>query len=479
MKECVLIVDISTSKVQANLIGLISGDLLEHTIYTYQWIHPFSGWSEVDANAIWESTQEAVEDVIEIGKNKYAITAIGFSWFGDNLLLVGSDGVPLGNMILSFDNRAGTEAQQLLDEYGEEKLIEVAGFPIQGDAVPAKVLWFKKYKPQEFNKAAYFLSIQQFIIMKLGLGIITDYSLACRKIMFEIKNLRWSESLCNYLGLPVEKLGENVLPANSIIGSIRKFGNVDLGREIPVILGAHNSESGMIGLGCFPGSDAVLANLSSTFDLIGYLVSSYSDKYAGFLGSYCGPFEGSYAILGSTIPGPNLDWLIKIFYPDEGQSALNQLFEMYPLDGTNKTILSKGIQTGDGIIRGLNLTTTQEDLFKAVIEGVTFPLMGVISQLEKVNENKFDSVRIGGSGARFDRWSQLKADMFGVRVEKVKNIEVSSMGAAIMAAVELGHFQNYPEARKQMIGIDKIFEPRPEINQRYKKRFEEYLEIVG
>lgn len=478
MTDCVLIVDIGTTKVHTNLIGMANGTLVANKAYPYHWIHPAEGWSEVDALGIWEAAQKAVEEIVEASKGKHAIRAIGFSYIGDSLLAVGQDGMPVRNMILAFDNRAEKEAQQIMDGLSEEQLRDVAGYPVRPEWVPAKILWIKNNEPELFKKTAFFLSIQQFINMKLGLGPVTDFTLACRKILFDVRKLNWSEPMSSFLGLKAEQLGGEVYAADSIIGKIRKFGRVDLGDDIPVVLGAHDSEVGMIGLGCIPGSDKVLGNITGTYDHIGYLVKEYVEKLEGFFGSFCGPLKGSFVLMGASIGGPSLDWYINTFNPGEGPAAINRLFDLYPMDGLNKVILSKGVHTGDGTFRGISMTTTQENLFKAIIEGVTFPLMGVMTQLEKYNGRKFGRLRIGGGGAKSDKWSQLKADMFNINVEKVENIEISSMGAAIMAAVGLKYYPNYESAMNSMIGIDRVFTPRPEITQRYSERYREYLEKV-
>ena len=60
-----------------------------------------------------------------------------------------------------------------------------------------------------------------------------------------------------------------------------------------------------------------------------------------------------------------------------------------------------------------------------------------------------------------------------MKVEKVKNLEVSSVGAAIAGAVGLG-ICSYEEAFQKMVQVEKTFYPRKEILEKYKKRYEEW-----
>jgi xylulokinase len=475
MEEAILVVDIGTSKVHTNLISILDGRLLESCARSYDWIHPQKGWSEIDPLHMWEQIKSAVAEINIKSKNRFIIRALAFSYIGDSLLLVDKKGDPIGDMILAFDNRAKKEAQEIIDQFGEDKFTAITGSPIWPEFVISKVLWIKNNRLRDFKKTAFFLNVQQFINMKLGLGTVTDYTLASRKLFLDVKKRVWSEPLCDFLGISIRQLGGDVIASNMIIGSIKCFGEVEFDSEIPVILGAHDSECGMIGLGCIPGSDRILGNITGTYDHIGYLEDHYLRSLEGFIGSYCGPFPNSYVMMGACISGPSLDWYVNTFYPNEGLAAIDKLFDSYQFEGNNHVYLVRGLETGDGCIRGLDLHTTHENLFKAIIEGVTFPLLGVMIQLQKHNKRKFGTLRIGGGGAKSGKWSQLKADMFNIRVEKVSNIEISSVGAAIMAAVSLGCYSNLEAAMSNMIGIQKTFEPNEVISRKYKENYREYL----
>jgi len=393
MIECVLVVDVGTSKVHVNAISINDGKTLLNKILPYKWIHAAEGWSEADAQYEWEMAQNAVEEVVSNCKGKYEIMAIAFSHIGSGLLLMDRDGNPAGNMILAMDYRATEEVKQIFGEFNDEDSTILKYKAYAASLPPAKVLWLKKNKPDDFNKAVVIGNIQHFFNMKLGLGALTDLTIASGGGFYNTKNKSYDESLCNFIGFPKEKLGEEPLLADTIIGRIKKFGRVELGKELPVILGTHDCTSGMLGLGCIPGSDAVIANVTGTYDHIGCLGTTYDEAYLPF----CGPVKDSYVFLtGAAVSGPNLDWFIKTFYPNEGLAAIDRLFNLYPLDGLNKVFLTKDINCGDGTIQGLNLTTTSGDLFKAIIEGLTFPLVSAVKALEIKNGGKYGCLRIGG-----------------------------------------------------------------------------------
>jgi len=137
----------------------------------------------------------------------------------------------------------------------------------------------------------------------------------------------------------------------------------------------------------------------------------------------------------------------------------------------------RGIHTGNGGLTGINLASSLEDIFKAIVEGITFSLKTFIEDLTKINRDKFQSIRIGGVGAKSDKWLQLKANVFDIPIEKVSTIEISSVGVAILAAKSLAVYDSLNEAMNQMISVEKKFNPDPTAKERYKERFNEFIKL--
>ena len=80
-------------------------------------------------------------------------------------------------------------------------------------------------------------------------------------------------------------------------------------------------------------------------------------------------------------------------------------------------------------------------------------------------------MRIGASGAGADCQVQLKADIMGIPVERVANREVSSVGAAVIAAVATGYYADYEQAIEHMVRVDKVFIPDKKRTAAYEKKY--------
>ena len=83
-------------------------------------------------------------------------------------------------------------------------------------------------------------------------------------------------------------------------------------------------------------------------------------------------------------------------------------------------------------------------------------------------------MRIGGGAANSDEWMQLRADISGVTVERMKNIQISSLGGAILAAVAVGEYPDLRTAVDRMVHVGDVFTPKEEVRKKYEEKYELY-----
>lgn len=142
-EKYVLIVDFGTSKVRVNLINTADGTFIDSCSREYQMLTTDEGLAEIDTEKIWNTLVECMEDVVKNIKNGSKVEAIGFSYFGDNLILMDKDYKPLSNCILCFDSRGKKEASEITEKITGERLIETIGSPYSYMSTGAKILWIK------------------------------------------------------------------------------------------------------------------------------------------------------------------------------------------------------------------------------------------------------------------------------------------------------------------------------------------------
>ena len=69
---------------------------------------------------------------------------------------------------------------------------------------------------------------------------------------------------------------------------------------------------------------------------------------------------------------------------------------------------------------------------------------------------------------------QLRADIPGVTMERMKNIRISSLGGAVLAAVAVGEYPDLQTAVNHMVRVGDVFTPNEQVRKKYEEKYELY-----
>lgn len=123
---------------------------------------------------------------------------------------------------------------------------------------------------------------------------------------------------------------------------------------------------------------------------------------------------------------------------------------------------------------GLSLEHTAAHMLRAVYEGVGYSLMDCISVLAAYPVNQF---RVCGGGARSPFIMQMLADMTGIETVCMKGQQAGARGAAIIASVAAGVFQNIKEATDKILVVKESYKPNLKNKEKYQKMYQLYQAI--
>jgi xylulokinase len=107
------------------------------------------------------------------------------------------------------------------------------------------------------------------------------------------------------------------------------------------------------------------------------------------------------------------------------------------------------------------------------MEGVVFSFRDTVELVRQMGV-PVRTVRATGGGARSPLWVQMQADVFGCPAEILEVDEGSGYGAALMAAVAMGLFDDVAEATEANIRVARIYEPNTRNQRIYDEIFREY-----
>jgi xylulokinase len=129
-----------------------------------------------------------------------------------------------------------------------------------------------------------------------------------------------------------------------------------------------------------------------------------------------------------------------------------------------------------GVFFGLSLSHTRDHLTRAILESVAYSLRQMVEIFENVG-GKVIEIRACGGQASSELWSQIKADVTGRPVLVPHIIDAPMLGAAIIAGVGAGIFNDFSEGSQQMMKTRIVLEPSEERHTHYQALFEIYRDL--
>jgi sugar (pentulose or hexulose) kinase len=124
---------------------------------------------------------------------------------------------------------------------------------------------------------------------------------------------------------------------------------------------------------------------------------------------------------------------------------------------------------------GLRADHSRADLYRAVLEGTTFAVAAVYSQLVAWCGSA-RALRTTGGGAASELWLQMLAAALKTPLE-VTDTAVEGRGAAIFAAVALGRHRDYDTAAEAMVRVTRRVVPDEDVVAQYESIHRQWLNV--
>ena len=448
------------------------------------------GAHEADANVIFGGILKVLAETY---KKCPELSAVGVTTFGETFVLLDKDDSVLLPSMLYTDPRGAQECAALSDAVGEDRLIEITGTkPNEMFSLP-KLMWIKKNRPDVFSRAKRAMLMQDFAVYMLTGKAQIDFSLAARTMAFDIRQKRWSAEIFAAAGIDPSLMSAPV-PTGSIAGVLRAELAEKLGfKNLNVINGAHDQVAAAVGAGVLTVGTAVdgtgtVECVTPMFDRIPTDRRLYDEGYT--VVPYI--FDGTYVCYAlSFTGGAVLKWYRDNFARFECEQAEKTGANVYAeLDGkmsnepTDLLVLPHFAGAANphmdinsrAAILGLTLEHTASDVYKALLEGVTYEILLNLKHLEKFGISP-EKLYATGGGASSEKWLQIKADILNRPVISLAAKEAGACGTCMLASVAMGIYTGVYEAAKHFVREKKTFTPNGAYAKIYKKRYNTYEKI--
>lgn len=447
-----------------------------------------AGTVNLPPDILTSSVFQVIARCTEQLENKQDIAAITVSSFGESFVAVDDTGNALTDILLYFGNTESKEFSQLVKQVGEERFMEIARILPDASYSLSKMLYTQKVAQRPVWK---YLFIAGYICYRLSGKAYVDVSLACRSLLYDVKNRCWSRELLNKCGIEESTLPE-VLPTGGKVGDIlpdiaAQFG---LPQMVQVVIGSHDQIVNALGAGVANMGDAV--DTSGTCECITPLFSSIPESLDFQKNNFaCVPYLAdrgfvtyAYNISAGSVVRWYRDALAGHLSAEaqlQNKSIYDLLNEQCPKEPTVLMLLPflQGMggtpdvdASATGLIAGLTTQTRLPDIYRAILEGVTFEMR---YNQEKLQENgvTFQRLYACGGGARSPIWLQIKADILGCEIIPVKSDETGAVGSAILGLAAVTG-ENPFEIAKRFWCYGETVKPNPDHQEIYNQRYEMY-----
>ncbi len=455
-----------------------AGNICASVQKEFRQIYPHPGWVEHDANEIWDTTLEVSRAAMaKLGVEADSIAAIGITNQRETTVIWDKEtGEPIANAIVWQCRRTSDIIDDLVKRGYAETIRYKTGLEPDAYFSGSKIKWLLDNVPGARKRAnagkLLFGTIDTWLIWKLTEGKVhvTDYTNASRTMLYNIRELCWDKELLELLDVPACILPE-VKPSSCVYGTT----DFELyGGEIPIAGAAGDQQCALFGQCCFlPGQ------MKNTYGTGCFMLMNTGEKAVksenGLLTTIaCGPTgEVNYALEGAVfMAGASIQWLrdeMKLI-----NDAYDSEYFATKVQNTNGVYVvpaftGLGAPYWDpyarGAIFGLTRGVNANHIIRATLESIAYQTRDVLEAMQADSGIRLHALRVDGGAVANNFLMQFQSDILGTRVERPEVREVTALGAAYLAGLAVGFWQNLDELQEKAV-IEREFRPGIETTER-------------
>jgi gluconokinase len=426
---------------------------------------------EADVEALLNQVFRSIDLAIQqSGSLAWQIGGVAACTFVSNILGISQNGTAVTPLFPYSDTRPKAETHLLRKQFDEETVHQRLGCYFHSSYLPARLLWLQRVNPNVFEKALRWVSLGEYMWLKLFGNAAVSYSAASWTGLLDRKHLIWDEELLERLPIKANNLSplcDINQPNQGLKADFRQ--RWPTLAEVPWFPAIGDGAAANIGSGC-TSSGRVTISLGSTSAVRAVFENEIEHIPAGL---WCYRVDRGRSLIGGALTeGGNLfNWLKKLIRIDSFPDLETALSQTIPgKHGLTFLPLIAGERSpgwaddATGSITGLTLATTPIDLLQAGLEGVICRIVQVNELLMQALPSQPQIIASGGAAMHSPFMLSRLADALGQPVFPSTMGEVSARGAALLALEALGINQ---EAGNFLPTVGEAYHPDAERHQRF------------
>jgi len=466
----IISVDQSTSATKILLFNT-QAKLIDRISIPHKQYYPQPGFVEHDPVEIYDNTVRGILEILKkaaINTDEIACLSIT-NQRETSMIWDRHSGKPVANAAVWQCQRGVPVCENLKNKGYSETIREKTGLIIDSYFSASKLQWIINNTPgaKERAKRGNLLAgtMDTWLLWSLTGGKVhaTDYSNACRTMLFNIHTLQWDDEL-----IELFDLHPSMFPVAGYSDEV--FGKISDPRlkslsGLPVAGLIGDSHGALFGQHCFaPGmTKATYGTGSSIMMNIGKipgeapagLVTSIGfgkDKSIDYV------FEGNIHCTGDTI-----NWLANdlklIGSPKEAEeiaSLVSDTGGVYLVPAFVGLGAPYWDSEARAVICGMRRDTSKAHIVRAALESIAYQIKDLIDLMVEKSGVILKELRVDGGPTRNEFLMQFQTDILQKPVVRCAIEEISALGSAFMAGLASGIWKDTREIEKLRV-VDKTF----------------------
>lgn len=468
-----------------------------------------NGFVEQDPEEIYNNVLDSValciQEFEKKGHNLEEIASCGISNQRETFVLWDKSGKPLSPAVVWACKRSVEICQKLISDEYENTPIggwgafirQKTGLIIDPYFSATKLLWLLEndtnLKSKLENGEVYFGTVDCWLLWKMtsGKSYKTDYTNAHRTLLFNIHTLQWDKEILALWGLEKLNLPE-VRPSSSEFGvwnweiSHQKYPFTSHHSLLTIHSMIGDSHAATFGEGCFEkGTAKVTMGTGSSIML------NIGDKPIlsnnGMLTTICWSTENrvDYALEGAIVAcGSTIEWIKNElgFFKEVSETeamafSVNDNAGVYLIPAFSGLGAPHWQMDRKASIESMTFGTTKNHIVRAALESIPYQIKDVIVAMQNDMGGELKSISVNGGLTRNQFVIKFLVDLLDLPLKKQQNPDVSALGAAYLAGLKSGVYENIDQIQTLNQGKTEKILPDPQ-NTEVIKAYKGWLSII-
>lgn len=498
MNQYLLALDAGTGSIRAVLF-----DTNGNQIYCAQreWTHAedsrWPGSMDFDWKNNWKLTCECTRELMDRAKvDPIEIKAISTTCMREGIVLYDNEGKEQW-ACANVDSRSTDEVVALIKNHPdlEKKVYQVSGQSFALNAIP-RLLWIKNNMPETYQNISKLGMFNDWLAYRLTGKLAIEPSNGSTTGLMNLKTRNWDLEIAEMCGIRTD-IFPDVLENGDMLGQVTEKASEETGLPLglPVIIGGGDCQLGSLGVGVTkPGQVAVFGGSFWQYEVVTDQALTDKDCRAR-VNCHALPNLWQYEALAFK-PGMVMRWFRDGFCQKEKEDAekrgldpynlLNEKAKEIPVGSYGMSCCFSDIMNFTNWKHAsptfINFSLDSDKFnkytfYRAILENTAYLVKGHIEMVKDISGFEPDFLTFAGGAAKSPLWAQILADVTNktVRVPEVK--EATALGAALLAGLGVGIYENIEEAVDQSVRWAEEYEPNPGNFKKYQQEYDQWRKI--